>query len=62
MITPLTEMIAVKKLRLIIVMMKTTVAEAANPYIPHRFHFQIATTHTKFTIDKKPNHGTAHAG
>ena len=55
-------MIAVKKLRLIIVMMKTTVAEAANPYIPHRFHFQIATTHTKFTIDKKPNHGTAHAG
>ena len=62
MITPLTEMMAVVTLRLTNVMMNITAAEAAKPYIPQRFHFQMAMTHTRLMRLKSPIHGRVHLG
>jgi hypothetical protein len=53
---------ATKKLRLINVIMKNAVAEPAKPYIPQRFQFQMARTHTKFTRLKKPKGRIAQSG
>jgi hypothetical protein len=62
MMTPLIEMKALRISRLINVMMNITIAEAANPYIPHRFHFQMAKTHTKFTRHKRAMGRRVHFG